>query len=74
MPIGAYAQVDGETLHLAAIVSALDGTREVRASVAGSVREPDVVGVRVADALLARGADTILADVQRVSSDTSEQP
>ncbi len=74
MPIGAYAQIDGETLHLAAIVSALDGTREVRASVAGSVHEPEVVGVRVADALLARGADTILAEAQRVSSDTSEQP
>jgi hydroxymethylbilane synthase len=74
MPIGAYAQIDGDTLHLAAIVSALDGTREVRASSAGSVSEPDVVGVRVAEALLARGADTILAEAQRVSSDTSEQP
>jgi hydroxymethylbilane synthase len=74
MPIGAYAQVDEETLHLAAIVSALDGSRDVRASVVGSVREPDVVGVRVADALLARGADTILAEAQRVPNDTSEQP
>lgn len=74
MPIGAYARVDGETLHLDAIVSALDGSREIRASVAGSVHEAEAAGVRVAEALLARGADTILAEAQRVSSDTSEQP
>ena len=74
MPIGAYARVDGETLHLDAIVSALDGARDVRASVTGSVHEPEAVGVRVAETLLARGADTILEEAQRVSSDTSEQP
>jgi len=74
MPIGAYAQIEGETVRLAAIVSSLDGTREVRASAAGSRREPDGVGVRAAEALLARGADTILAEARQVSIDTSEQP
>jgi hydroxymethylbilane synthase len=74
MPIGAYAQIEGETVRLAAIVSSLDGTREVRASAAGSRHEPDVVGVRAAEALLARGADTILAEARQVSIDTSEQP
>ena len=74
MPIGAYATVEGDTIALAAIVIALDGSREVRASVSGSVRDPEEVGVEAADALLARGADTILADAQRVSSATSEQP
>jgi hydroxymethylbilane synthase len=74
MPIGAYAQVDGETVHLAAIVIALDGTRDVRASASGSLHEAEGVGVRVADALLARGADTMLAEAQRVSTETSEQP
>jgi hydroxymethylbilane synthase len=74
MPIGAYATVEGDTIALAAIVIALDGSREVRASASGSVRDPEKVGVEAADALLARGADTILADAQRVSSATSEQP
>ena len=74
MPIGAYAHVDGDTVHLAAIVIALDGTREVRAHASGPVSEPGAIGVTVADALLARGADTILAEAQRVSIDTSEQP
>jgi hydroxymethylbilane synthase len=74
MPIGAYATVAGEVITLAGIVIALDGSRAVRASVSGSIREPEALGIRVADSLLARGADTILADAQQVSTDTSEQP
>lgn len=74
MPIGAYATVEGETMTLAAIVIALDGSRDVRASATGSAREPAAVGISVADSLLARGADTILLDAQQVSTDTSEQP
>jgi hydroxymethylbilane synthase len=74
MPIGAFATVEGETMTLAAIVIALDGSREVRASASGSTREPGVVGIRAADSLLARGADTILADAQKASTETSEQP
>lgn len=74
MPIGAYATVDGGTITLAGIVVALDGSREVRASAAGPVREPGAVGIQVADSLLARGADTILADALKVSTETSEQP
>jgi hydroxymethylbilane synthase len=72
MPIGACARVDGDTVHLVAVVSALDGSRDVRASAAGSARSPEEVGAQVADTLLARGADRILADAQRVSRETSE--
>jgi hydroxymethylbilane synthase len=74
MPIGAYAQIEGDTVNVNAIVTALDGSRDVRASASGAIHEADRVGVRTADALLARGADTILAEAARVSSDTSEQP
>jgi len=74
MPIGAYASVEGATITVAAIVIALDGSREVRASAAGPADDPAAIGIQVADALLARGADTILAEAQHVSSHTSEQP
>ena len=74
MPIGAYATVDGRTISVTAAVIALDGSRDVRATATGSADEPAAIGIHVADALLARGADTILADAQHVSSDTSEQP
>jgi hydroxymethylbilane synthase len=74
MPIGAYARVEGRTISVAAVVIALDGSRDVRASAAGSADEPAAIGIQIADALLARGADTILAEAQHVSSETSEQP
>jgi hydroxymethylbilane synthase len=74
MPIGAYATAEQDTLTLTAIVIALDGSREVRASGSGPIREPEALGIQVADSLLARGADTILADAQRVPTQTSEQP
>jgi hydroxymethylbilane synthase len=74
MPIGAYARVQDETITLTAIVIALDGSLEVRASATGPVHNPAGIGVQVADALLARGADTILASAHRASSATSEQP
>jgi hydroxymethylbilane synthase len=74
MPIGAHASVEGESIHLAAIVIALDGSRDVRASAAGSLVGPAAVGIQVADMLLARGADTILAGARRASTETSEQP
>jgi hydroxymethylbilane synthase len=74
MPIGAYATVAGESMTLAGIVIALDGSRAVRASESGSIREPGALGIRVADSLLARGADRILAEAQRVSTEPNEQP
>jgi len=74
MPIGAYAAVTGDAITLTGIVLALDGSRAVRARGSGSIREPEALGIEVADSLLARGADTILAEARRASTDTSEQP
>lgn len=74
MPIGAYATVAGDTITLTGIVITLDGSRAVRARDSGPAREPEALGIRVADSLVARGADTILADAQRASTETSEQP
>jgi len=70
MPIGGYARIDGDTMHMDAVVIALDGAHEVRASAAGSIGEAAAVGTRVADQLLARGADIILASLSRTVSDT----
>jgi hydroxymethylbilane synthase len=72
MPIGAYARVTEDTVHIAGIVVSLDGARAARAEATGSVHEPDAVGTRVAEKLLAQGADEILADAQRRSADRGQ--
>jgi hydroxymethylbilane synthase len=66
MPIGAHAAIDGNSLTLTAIVLSLDGERAIRAESRAAVRDAARVGTAVAEDLLSRGADAILAEVQRV--------
>jgi hydroxymethylbilane synthase len=66
MPIGAHAAVTAVDITLTAVVISLDGTRVARAEVRGPAHDPEAVGVAAAGQLLARGADEILADVQRI--------
>ena len=65
MPIGAYAEVSGGALTLAAIVLSLDGAQVLRAESRGPMSEANAVGSAVADDLLAQGAAGILADIER---------
>jgi hydroxymethylbilane synthase len=58
-PIGAYATWQGYEVDLTAVVGSIDGTRTLRASAVGS--DPEEVGRRVADALVADGAAELLA-------------
>ena len=74
MPIGAYAHIAGDTVHITGIVVSLDGARAVRADASGSAREPEAAGIRVAEQLLARGADEILADAQQRSAEEGQSP
>ena len=65
MPIGAYAQIDGDRLRATATVVSLDGARAERAEAEGPVADADGIGVRLAEQLLALGAGEILEIVQR---------
>lgn len=65
MPIGAYAHVDGDVMTVTGLVVAIDGGRRAHASVTGAARDAETLGARAADQLLDRGADEILAEVQR---------
>ena len=62
-PVGALASpVTGGLLDLVAVVVSLDGRRAIRAEARGSVDEAAALGGRVAAALLAQGAEEILAE------------
>lgn len=65
VPIGGHAVLedDGRTLWLRALVGSPDGTRVLRAEGRGSAFEPETLGIRVAEELLAQGAGEILAEV-----------
>ncbi len=63
VPIGAYAEINNEQLHLKGLVGALDGSRILRAEVTGPVADAEALGIQVAKDLLAQGADVILQAV-----------
>ena len=65
MPIGAFAQIDGESLRATGIVISIDGDRAERADAEGAIADADAIGVRVAEQLLAQGAGEILETVEQ---------
>lgn len=65
-PVGALATPAGtDRLAMTAIVIALDGSREVKATGNGSARAAADLGRRLADVLLAQGAGEILDEARR---------
>ena len=61
VPIGGYALVHGNEVHLRAIVASADGSRMVRAEATGT--DPQRVGEDLGREMLDRGAREILKDV-----------
>lgn len=65
VPIGAYALVDGEKVHLRGLVGAVDGSEILRADISGQAVDAQMLGTQLAEQLLSMGADKILAEVYR---------
>ncbi|MFC3034493.1 hydroxymethylbilane synthase [Pseudoalteromonas fenneropenaei] len=63
VPIGAYAEVQGDEVWLRGLVGAVDGSQILTAEVKGAVAQAEQLGVNLAETLLSMGADTILAAV-----------
>ncbi len=61
VPLGAYAEVSGDSMRLRGFVALPDGTRIVRAEHRGPLAEPEALGRALADDLRAQGAEQILA-------------
>lgn len=69
VPIGAYAVLDGDTMHMDAIVGQVDGGKILRASLEGPASDPVALGERMVAALLDLGADEILSAIREESVD-----
>ena len=65
VPIAGYAELDGNALHLRALVGAPDGTRVVRGERRGAAVDAQAIGTALAHELLARGAKAILDGVYK---------
>ncbi len=60
IPAGCYASLDGETLHLTAVVASPDGKRLVRKSLTGAAKDAAELGQILARQVLTGGGNTIL--------------
>ena len=65
VPIGSYAELEGDTLWLRALVGAPDGSQIIRGERRGPVKDAEKMGVELAEELLGQGADVILHNVYR---------
>ncbi len=71
VPMGAYAAYDAATatLRLCGFVATLDGMRIVREVAEGGADEPEALGQRLAERLIAAGANEILEQVRRKAAE-----
>ena len=60
VPIACHATVNGDELHLRALVGEPDGSNIVSGEKSGSLDDAEVIGTELANELLAKGAKTIL--------------
>ena len=63
VPIGAYATLDGDNLHLDGLVGSVDGKTLIRRQVSGMRSDAKSLGVQLADTILDLGAREILAEL-----------
>ncbi|KFX01386.1 porphobilinogen deaminase [Pectobacterium betavasculorum] len=68
VPIGSYAELEGDTLWLRALVGAPDGSKMIVGERKGNVSDAEKIGIALAEELLAKGASAILQAVYQGQS------
>jgi len=63
VPIGAFANLDGDKLTIDALVGSLDGNEIIQRQISGHRDQAETLGIEIAEQLLAAGADKILQEV-----------
>ena len=64
VPIAGHAIFEGDEIYLRGLVGEPDGSLILRADIRGSVDQAENLGVKLAQDLIAQGADRILASIQ----------
>ena len=60
-PLAAYARIDGDRLHMRALVAEVDGSAVLEDVLEGAASDAAAIGTRLAATLLDRGAAAIIA-------------
>ena len=63
VPIACYSQLTNDSLSLTGLVGYIDGSKIIKVTVTGTATQPEALGQQLASALLAKGADKILAEL-----------
>ena len=63
VPIGAYAELEGDQLWLRGLVGSPDGRQILRAECRGAASDPVALGQTLAEQLLAQGAARLLSEI-----------
>ena len=64
IPIGTYGRIEKDEFFLDAIVGTIDGKKTVRGKIHGASEDAEALGQRLAETLLAGGADEILQTIR----------
>jgi hydroxymethylbilane synthase len=65
VPVGGFAELEGETLGLWGVICSLDGLTSVEGSTEGPVEFAEGLGVSLAEDLMARGGSAILEGIRK---------
>lgn len=63
VPIGAFALLEGDQIWIRGLVASLDGSEIIAGERRGAIVQGESLGIELAEELLSRGADEILASV-----------
>ncbi|CAN5392279.1 hydroxymethylbilane synthase [soil metagenome] len=69
VPIGALATIDGDSIKLDGMVSSLDGSVMYRDTKTGGIADSQRLGIGLAESLIGRGAEQLLAEARLQSAD-----
>lgn len=63
VPIACYSQLNNDILFLQGLVGSIDGSKIIKATVEGSINDPEKLGQTLAEHLLEQGAKSILQEL-----------
>ena len=72
VPIAGHGVINRNTFSITGLVAEVDGSRIIKASLSGPLDGTETIGVKLAEQLIARGADRILEKLQTMESTNDE--